>query len=276
MAMNPHVRTAIKQLVAGDLSVKLHGMPLDDVDVQAFAQVLATNQSLTRLSMNDNGLGPAGAQAIAAATATSRTLQSLYLGWNAIGAEGARALWAAVENIATLRSIGIGPTDMGADGAQSLAEALENNDKIKNIWLKDNGIGNDGARRLASALDTNRTILRVHLEDEGISTDVQNLVADRVRLNWLAPEVPAWVVSAAGKVTEVPFYLDMPPGFAANAAVCAFGAELVDQELPAAGSTGWRTPGGRAFAAAYLLPLAEAALLSELQRRAGTAEASGQ
>jgi hypothetical protein len=41
-------------------------------------------------------------------------------------------------------------------------------------------------------------------------------------------------------------------------------------------SDGWLTPGGRSFAAAYLLPRAEAALLPELQRLASAVTAAGQ
>ena len=49
----------------------------------------------------------------------------------------------------------------------------------------------------------------------------------------------------------------MPSSFAECAAILAFGDELLvlpDDENE------WRTPGGREFAAAFLLPLAEAAL----------------
>jgi hypothetical protein len=56
--------------------------------------------------------------------------------------------------------------------------------------------------------------------------------------------------------------LVVPPALAAGAAVLAFGNELLD----ICRSGRWRTPDGRTFAAAKLLPLAEAALLLELQR----------
>ncbi len=49
----------------------------------------------------------------------------------------------------------------------------------------------------------------------------------------------------------------MPSSFAECAAILAFGDELLvlpDDKYE------WRTPGGREFAAAFLLPLAEAAL----------------
>jgi hypothetical protein len=52
---------------------------------------------------------------------------------------------------------------------------------------------------------------------------------------------------------------------AARAAVLAFGDELIDLELP---NSQWLSPGGRALAAAYLLPRAEAGLRQEFQRLA--------
>ncbi len=83
------------------------------------------------------------------------------------------------------------------------------------------------------------------------------LPLDRLRVNKLALEVPAWVAFAVAMLTEVPGHLGVPPSFAECAAMLAFGDELLvlpDDDYK------WRTPGGRELAAAYLLPLAEAAL----------------
>ena len=60
--------------------------------------------------------------------------------------------------------------------------------------------------------------------------------------------------------------LVVPPALAACPVVLAFGDELLvlpDDEYE------WRTPGGREFAAAYLLPLAEAALRLRCAGRRG-------
>ena len=92
-----------------------------------------------------------------------------------------------------------------------------------------------------------------------------SLVADRLRVNELALEVPAWAVSAVNKVAEVPGYRGLPPGFADNAVVLAFGDELL--VLPG-NDCKWRAPCGREFAAACLLQLAEAVLWPELQQMA--------
>jgi hypothetical protein len=82
-------------------------------------------------------------------------------------------------------------------------------------------------------------------------------VADRLRVNKLAIKVPAWVALAVARLTEVPGHLLVPPSFAECAALLAFCDELLvlpDDKYE------WRTPGGRDFAAAYLLPRAETAL----------------
>ncbi len=84
-------------------------------------------------------------------------------------------------------------------------------------------------------------------------------MADRLRVNKLAYKVPAWVAFSVARLTEVPGHLGVPSSFAECAAMLAFGDELL--VLPDDDNE-WRTPGGREAAAAYLLPLAEAALRS--------------
>ena len=62
---------------------------------------------------------------------------------------------------------------------------------------------------------------------------------------------------AVARLNEVPGHLAVPSSFAECFAILAFGDELLvlpDDKYE------WRTPGGRELAAAYLLPLAEAAL----------------
>ena len=56
----------------------------------------------------------------------------------------------------------------------------------------------------------------------------------------------------------------------------AFGDELLDLVLPGDSGLRWRQPGGRTFAASYLLPRAEAALRQELQRLADAAKRARQ
>ncbi len=113
-------------------------------------------------------------------------------------------------------------------------------------------------------------------------------VKDRLRVNKLVLKVASWVDSAVARrielwedTTLVPppalaAPLVLPPALAARAAVLAFGDELVDLVVPNEYGTRWKQPGGRIFAASYLLPRAEAALRQELQRLADAAKRARQ
>ena len=123
------------------------------------------------------------------------------------------------------------------------------------------------------------------------SEDTRNFVADRLRVNKLVLKVASWVASAVARRVELWEDTDslvlppalaaplvLPPALAARAAVLAFGDELLDLVLPGEDEFGlrWRQPGGRIFAASYLLPRAEAALRQELQRLADAAKRARQ
>ena len=116
---------------------------------------------------------------------------------------------------------------------------------------------------------------------------MQNLVADRLRVNKLVLKVASWVASAVARRVELwedtlvippalAAPLVLPPALAARAAVLAFGDELLGLVLPNVYDNRWQQPGGRIFAAAYLLPRAEAALRQELQRLADAAKRARQ
>jgi hypothetical protein len=115
------------------------------------------------------------------------------------------------------------------------------------------------------------------------SEDMKNRVDDRLRVNKLALKVAWWVAGEVARRVELwedtlvlppdlAAPLVLPPALAARAAVLAFGDELLDLLLPDDSGLRWRQPGGRIFAASYLLPRAEAALREELQRLADAAK----
>jgi hypothetical protein len=255
------VRQAIAELQAGALELNLNSMAIGNAGAEALATVLATNTTLKSLCLCDNGIGTTGARALAAALATNATLTILSLHNNNIGAEGAR----------------------------SLAASLGNNATLKSLVISDNNIGAEGARALAAVLvDTNRTLQLLDLHYDGVTADFTAVKTDRIRVNRLAPKVAAWVASAAARRVELWDKKPVLAALAARAAVLAFGAELLDLTLPmqqldltvpelcVGASDRWLSPGGREFAAAYLMPLAHAALLSELERLVSPVTAPGQ
>ena len=118
--------------------------------------------------------------------------------------------------------------------------------------------------------------------DGNIAANIKNLVEDRLRVNKLVLKVALWVASAVARRVELwddalvlpparAAPLVLPLALAARAAVLAFGDELLDLQLPDRNDL-WLSPGGRDFAAAYLLPRAEATLRQELLRLADAAK----
>jgi hypothetical protein len=214
-----------------------------------------------------------GVRLLAAALDNNATLTSLDLGVNNIGDEGARSLAAALDNNASLTSLSLWYNNIGDEGARALAAALDNNAALTSLFLYNNNIGDEGARALAAALDNNATLTSLDLAGNNIGADIQNLVGDRLRVNKLVPQVALWVASAVMRRVELWDDIHvLPPAFAARAAVLAFGNELLDLQLPDDRNNNlWRSPGGRDFAAAYLLPRAELMLCHELQRLADAA-----
>ena len=141
-----------------------------------------------------------------------------------------------------------------------------------NVTSSAQNINAEGARSLAAALDNNATLTSLDLGGANeIGVYIQNLVGDRLRVNKLVPKVAMWVTTTAARVKPLDNTTrnNLPPDFAASAAVLAFGNELLDLQLPDDRNNNlWRSPGGRDLAAVYLLPRAETALCRELQRLA--------
>jgi hypothetical protein len=264
---------------------------IGDQGAQALAAALMNNATLTVLNLDLNNIGDAGAQALAAALRNNATLTDLMLGYNNIDDEGARALAAALHDNATLTDLNLRVTNIGDEGAQALAAALHDNATLTSLHLGDNYIGDEGARALAAALRNNATLTslglrRNNIGDEGaqalaaalvtnrtlqhllcmfVDNELDAVKDDRLRLNQIIAQsrvgartsMPEWVASVVARLWDPKFRI--PPGLAARAAMLAFGEAM----LPA---DGWRSPGGRKFAADYLMPRAEDALQAELAR----------
>ena len=161
---------------------------------------------------------------------------------------------------------------IGDAEAAALVTVLATNTTLRVLTLYSNRIGPVGARALAAALDNNATLTSLSLYNNNIGADIQNLVGDRLRVNKLVPKVALWVASAVARRVELwADILVLPPALAARAAMLAFGDEVLDLQLPDRNDL-WLSPGGRDFAAAYLLPRAEATLRQELQRLADAAK----
>jgi len=107
--------------------------------VSFLSQVLTSNTSLLKVTLDDNNLGPATAAALGEALSSNATLRSLSLEENPL------------------------THDKDYDGIASLARMLQSNATLTFLNLWKTGVGDQGGQALAAALPTNNTLVCLQL-----------------------------------------------------------------------------------------------------------------
>ena len=199
------VRSLVKALQCLT-SLSLQYCSISDFEVQALAEGLINNNSLTTLDLRRNRLSSDGARALAESLSNS-SLTSLDLSDNSISDIGAQALAESLSH-SSLTSLNLaysGISDIGTrdlarslpssklkllnllgnkiccSGAQALAESLVNNSSLTSLDLSDNKILDDGACELAKGLQKNNCLMLLdlfgnHIHDIGAQALAESLL----------------------------------------------------------------------------------------------------
>ena len=107
---------------------------------------------MTKLWLNGNNIGHAGAVSLAEGLKHNGALKTLWLGDNQIGDDGAKAL--AESGFGALTELSLEANEIGDVGAAALADALKVNTALKTVHLSDNKISADGKQALRDAWTT--------------------------------------------------------------------------------------------------------------------------
>ena len=145
-----------------------------DIDIKSFAKKLATNKTLTSLSLTHIKLRAASVVLLADALKKNTVLQSFAIQDIKILDEGVFAIAEALEANKTLHSLTLGGTGMGAAGVKQLCSALKVNRSLKDLDLSGNfeGLGDAGFKSLGALLGTNETALTsLHLGSSHVGPD---------------------------------------------------------------------------------------------------------
>jgi Ran GTPase-activating protein (RanGAP) involved in mRNA processing and transport len=125
-------------------SADFYGQYLDDADVQALAEALKSNTTLTELNLGENYVGEAGTQALAEALKINSTLAHLNFVYNLPGDAGAQALAETLKTNTTLTTLDLGSCKLGDAGAQALVETLKTNTTLTTLNLSGIELGEAG------------------------------------------------------------------------------------------------------------------------------------
>lgn len=133
-----------------------------DIDMEAFAEKLATNTTLVSLNLTKTKHTTAGAKHLAEALKVNTALNSLSICDNKILDGGVSALAEALHVNTTLKSLSLGMVGMSAAGVKDLSFALKFNRTLERLDLGGNyeGLTDAGVKSLAAVLGTNETCLK--------------------------------------------------------------------------------------------------------------------
>ena len=154
LPLTDEARSAICQL--GKLEVLcLGGNGINDANIDSVADIVKCSESLAKLDLRYNDLGPKGIQALCKAIADCQCekLSCIHLEGNKVGDDGCRYL-AKVLSKSNISELYLGDNGIGPAGAAHFADALAKDDtKLEKLFLEGNQIKAQGAEALATALE---------------------------------------------------------------------------------------------------------------------------
>eukprot|EP00434_Breviolum_minutum_P040250 symbB.v1.2.035759.t2/scaffold4892.1/size33355/2 len=137
--------------------------------LQALADALRMNQTITKLPLNNRKIGDDDLKALADALSINKTIKELLLSYNQIGDNGMKVLADALRVNKTLTHLNLFCNQLGDGGMKVLADALCVNKTLTHLNLYGNPIGDEGVKALAAALEANKTITEVVLSVDALN-----------------------------------------------------------------------------------------------------------
>jgi Ran GTPase-activating protein (RanGAP) involved in mRNA processing and transport len=156
--------------------------------VKAIANALEKNSTLTILNLS-NMFVSKGTEEIGKALEKNSTLRILNLSNNMIGTKGAEEIGKALEKNSTLIILNLSNNKIGNKGAEEIGKALGKNSTLTILVLYNNDIGNYGAKEIVRALEKNSTLTILNLDSNSIKNEGAKAIADALKTNKTLKEI---------------------------------------------------------------------------------------
>ena len=155
------VNTRLKELYIWNCNIQSS----DSVHLAKALEENTTTQ-LQTLRLNGNLIGSEGAVAFADMLATNKSLTELNMWGCSIQGEGAVCLAKAMEKNSTVREFDISDNSVGSKGAVGFARMLKKNQCLKKLDLHGDSVGVEGALELMKSLKHNTTLEELVLSEK--------------------------------------------------------------------------------------------------------------
>ena len=154
-----HLAKALEENTTTQLqTLELMGNPIESEGAVAFADMLATNKSLTNVNLGYCKIQGEGAVHLAEALENNSTVSGFNVASNPIGSEGAVAFADMLATNKSLTELNMRWCIIHGEGAVCLAKALEKNSTVREFNISHNPIGSEGAVAFASMLKKNQCL----------------------------------------------------------------------------------------------------------------------
>ena len=201
------VQNKITELTIWDKKIK-------NEQIQALAQALKKNTSVTGIIFGNTNLGPEGAKHIAEALKQNTSVKGIYLDNNNLGPEGAKYIAEVLKENTSVTEISLTNNNLGPEGAKHIAEALKLNTSVKEIYLYNNNLGPEGAKYIAEALKENTSVTSIYLTNNNLGPEGAKYIAEALKENtsitWiylinnnLGPEGAKYIAEALKENTSI-------------------------------------------------------------------------
>ena len=161
-----HLAKALEENTTTQLeTLWLDGSPIGSEGAVAFANMLATNKSLTELCLSRCSIQGEGAVCLAKAMGKNSSVTKFDINHNPIGSEGAVAFADMLATNKSLTKLNMSGCSIQGEGAVCLAKAMEKNSSVTEFDISFNPIGSEGAVVFASMLKKNQCLKILDLRD---------------------------------------------------------------------------------------------------------------
>ena len=172
------VNTRLRHLYFKDCNIQSS----DSVHLAKALEENATTQ-LQTLQLWDNPIGSEGAVAFADMLATNKSLTELNMRGCSIQEQGAICLAKALEKNFTVKKFDISENPIGSRGAVAFASMLTKNQCLKRLSLHADSVGVEGALELIESLKHNTTLEELKLSERCKPPSLDSALQDCVKFS---------------------------------------------------------------------------------------------
>ena len=144
---------------------------ISDVDAHIVAEVLYSNETVTKLDLSQNRISKNGAISISKCIKHNKTLKELDVSKNKISNIGLKKIAVAMQANQTLQKFNFSYSNLSDNGTIAISECLKHNNTLQELKISRNKLSINGIISISNTLQTHSTLQALDISYNNISDD---------------------------------------------------------------------------------------------------------